>query len=65
MINSMLLICDENIDHIVICMRVLYDAYPDTDWMGQLRDAAGQWQPFISRGLSIDWWLDKVAEEIN
>jgi len=60
MITALLTVCDENVFLAATCLRMLYLASPEVDWLSELDSAARQWQPFISRGLSIDAWLDMV-----
>lgn len=62
--EAILVVCDENVDHVVSAINVLSLAQPDTDWFGELAVAAQQWQPFIDRGLSIDAWLLAIATEL-
>lgn len=65
MINAILSICDENVEHVVHVLKVLYIAMPDINWMNELREAAFLWQPFIDRGLSIENWLNTIDANLD
>jgi hypothetical protein len=65
MINALLEVCDENIALVTVCMKMLYKAHPEINWMDELTIGAKLWQPFISRGLSIDSWLSQVSLAIE
>lgn len=60
----MLAVCDENVDHVSAVLRVLSLTDDATDWFGMLAAEAVVWQPFIDRGLSVDYWLDMIAEAL-
>lgn len=51
---------DEDFATVARFIRALRTATPGVDWSGELGTQARTWQPFIARGLSIEWWLAQV-----
>jgi hypothetical protein len=44
-------------------LRPLRTEWPSINWMTELTAIATTWQPFLSSGLSILWWLSEVDRQ--
>ena len=50
----------EDLSTIASILRPLRTEWPSINWMAELTTIATTWQPFLSSGLSIQWWLNEV-----
>ena len=50
----------ENYDLVAQILKPLRIEWPNINWMTELTTIATNWQPFLDRGLSVDWWLNEV-----
>jgi hypothetical protein len=41
-------------------LRPLRTEFPAINWIAELTTIASTWQPFLSSGLSIQWWVNEV-----
>jgi hypothetical protein len=50
----------EDVGTIAGILGPLRTEFPTIGWMTELTAIATTWQPFLTSGLSIQWWLNEV-----
>jgi hypothetical protein len=50
----------EDVSTVAMILKPLRQEWPTISWMAELTSIAFTFQPFISSGLSIQWWLNEV-----
>jgi hypothetical protein len=51
---------DEDYSRVAMLLKPLRAEFPTINWMTELTAIATTWQPFLDRGLSVQWWLNEV-----
>lgn len=50
----------EDLQTVAMILKPLRVEFPAINWMAELTTIATTWQPFLTSGLSIQWWLNEV-----
>jgi hypothetical protein len=50
----------EDYTTVAAILRPLRTEWPSINWIAELTTIAMTWQPFLSSGLSIQWWINQV-----
>jgi hypothetical protein len=53
----------EDVATVASILRPLRTEFPTVNWMAELTTIATNWQPFLTSGLSIQWWLNEVDRQ--
>ena len=53
----------EDYSTVAAILKPLRTEWPSINWMTELTAIATTWQPFLSSGLSIQWWLNEVDRQ--
>jgi hypothetical protein len=53
----------EDVATVASILRPLRTEFPTVNWMAELTTIATTWQPFLTSGLSIQWWLNEVDRQ--
>lgn len=53
----------EDVSTVAQILKPLRAEFPNINWIAELTTIATTWQPFLSSGLSIQWWINEVDRQ--